>query len=88
MKTVNRVLLLTGILVIAVSDLSASYWAYDTCYVTCYDSNGQQVQYVQHGTTSDECCAQVSYICPDKNYPVSVTWSPSEGWPIFCPPQA
>ena len=87
MKKAFRGVFLVIILIMVVANLGASSWPseYGTCYVTCYN-DGQQVQVVQSGITSNECCAQVSYVCPDNNYPASVGWWPYEGWPVDCPP--
>ena len=88
MKNLLRGAFLVSVLVMAcVANVGASPWfsEYGTCYMTCHDGE-RYVQYNLGGMTSDECCAQTSYICPDNNYPVSVTWSAYEGWPVFCPP--
>lgn len=86
-KLLRGALLVSALIMTCIANIGASTLSsdYGTCYVTCYDGD-QYVQYVQSDTTSDECCAQVSYICPDNNYPESVSWSPYEGWPILCHP--
>lgn len=81
------VLLIVSLALTGAATVESSSWSseYGTCYVTCGNPYNQSVDY---GMTSEQCCAQVSHLCPDSNYPIAVTWSPDEGWPIFCPPYA
>ena len=84
MKSRFRLALLVGVLIMAGYASGHAYpWppGYGTCYINCGG-----VQYVQDYRTSQECCSQ-NPNCPDNNPPY-ITWSPDEGWPLFCPPYA
>jgi hypothetical protein len=90
MKNWTRVLLLISVLVMAsvagVNALPPGYSEYSTygaCYMTCY---GEQTSCSVYYGTYEECCFG-HHLCPDGNSP-ALSWSPDEGWPLFCPPYA